>query len=193
PLAARDALRERVRALCPDRVDGVYPYLGRLMSLPLADEDGNAVRSLDAESLKYVTFRAVETVVERAARQRPLVVVCEDLHWADPTSIALLEQLLAVTDRAPLLLICVFRPETVHPCWRIKEAAARRYRHRHTDLWLDPLASDEGKMLVENLLHVENGDTELAKGAHPEPAEGLPGLLKRILDGCVSEIVHSLS
>ena len=43
-----------------------------------------------------------ETLIESVARQQgPLVVVCEDLHWADPTSLELLEQLLALTDRAP--------------------------------------------------------------------------------------------
>jgi hypothetical protein len=89
------------------------------------------------------------------ARQRPLVIVCEDLHWADPTSIELLEKLLPLTDRAPLLLLCVFRPETEHGCWRVKKTAARLYRHRHTDLWLDPLTAAESEMLVGNLLRVE--------------------------------------
>ena len=38
PSVVRDSLREWVRALCPDCVDDVYPYLGRVMSLPLGDE-----------------------------------------------------------------------------------------------------------------------------------------------------------
>ena len=83
----------------------------------------------------------------------------EDLHWADPTSLELLEELLALTDRAPLLLICLFRPETEYSCWRIKEIAARQYRHRHTDLWLDPLSTSESKNLVDNLLRVEGYDS----------------------------------
>jgi tetratricopeptide (TPR) repeat protein len=187
PHTARDALptrvRTRVQALCPKHAGEVAPYLVRLMALPLAEEDQHALRGLDGQSLQYLTFRAVEMLVENAAHEQPLVVVCEDLHWADPTSVALLEQLLAVTDRAPLLLICVFRPETAHPCWQIKETAARRYRHRHTDLWLDPLGAAEGETLVENLLRVSSLP---------------PGLRQRILDHAegnpfyVEEIIRSL-
>jgi class 3 adenylate cyclase/tetratricopeptide (TPR) repeat protein len=156
PTAVRDALRERVLALCADNVDEVYPYLGRLLSVPLEARDEEAVGVLAGESLKVITFRAVETLVEAAARQRPLVIACEDLHWADPTSLELLERLLALTDRVPLLFICVFRPETTLQAadggsWRIRETAARLYRHRHTDLWLDPLTAAESETLVGHL------------------------------------------
>jgi ABC-type oligopeptide transport system substrate-binding subunit/class 3 adenylate cyclase len=166
PLVVRDALRERVQALCPQRFDDVYPYLGRLMALPLATEDEATLRDLQGEKLKASTFRAVESLLEGAARQHPLVLVSEDLHWADATSIELLEGLLALTERAPLLFICVFRPETRHGCWRIRETAACLCRHRHIDLWLEPLSAAESEALVGNLLRVE--------GPRPEPVEGLP-------------------
>jgi oligopeptide transport system substrate-binding protein len=103
----------------------------------------------------------------------------------------LLEQLLALTDRALLLFICVFRPETKHGSWRVRETAARLYRHRHTDLWLDPLSAAESETLVGNLLRVGE--------ARPELAEGLPQKLKwRILSHAegnplyVEEIIRSL-
>ena len=152
PGTARDLLREWVRRQWPDRYDDVYPYLAWLMSLPLEADVEAALRGLGSKGLKVGAFRAVETLVGGAARERPLALVCEDLHWADPTSLELLEQLMALTDRVPLLFICVFRPETGHGCWRIKETAARRYRHRHTELWLEPLSPGESETLVGNML-----------------------------------------
>ncbi|MBC8249741.1 MAG: AAA family ATPase, partial [Anaerolineales bacterium] len=156
PEGVRAALEEQVRTLCPERFDDVYPYLARLTSLPLEDEVEATLRDLEGEQLKAGTFRAVEALIEYAANERPLVVVCEDMHWADSTSVELLEQLLALTDRAPLLIICVFHPQTEHSSWRIKETAARLYRHRHTDLWLDPLSAGESETLVGNLLQIED-------------------------------------
>lgn len=200
PAAICDALRERVRALCPQLFDDVYPYLGRLMSLPLETETEAIVRALEGESLKVGTFRAVETLVECAARQQPLVIVCEDLHWSAPTSIELLERLLALTDRAPLLLVCVFRPEREHGCWRVKETAARLYRHRHTDLWLDPLSASESDALVGNLLFsspVSTGEglpREL-QGCILDHAEGNPFYVEEILRSLMDSgaIVHDES
>jgi len=180
PVAVRDALQERVQALCPERFEGVYPYLGWLMSLPLEAKDEATVRDLEGESLKFNTFRAVETLIECAAGDCPLVLVCEDLHWADPTSMELLEQLLALTDRAPLLFIYVFRPETKHGSWRIKEIAARLYRHRHTDLWLDPLSAAESETLVGNLLRVEDLPQAL-KWRILSHAEGNPLYVEEII------------
>ena len=181
PVAVRDALRERVHSLCPDRLESVHPYLCRLMSLPMEAEAETKLGGLDGESLKFATFRAVENMIESTARQGPLILVCEDLHWADPTSLELLKQLLALTDRgSPLLLICVFRPEMEHGCWRIKETAARIYRGRHIDLWLDPLSTAESETLVGNLLHVEDLPQELS-GRVLSHAEGNPFFVEEII------------
>jgi predicted ATPase len=155
PIAVRETLRERVQALCPDRLDDVYLYLGRLLSLPLEEDAQARLRGLDGESLQYLTFRAIETVLTCAAARQPVAIVCEDLHWADPSSLALLQRLLSATERAPLLYVCVFRPLREHGCWQIRELAARDYPHSHTDLWLQPLSGDESAALVGNLLHVE--------------------------------------
>jgi class 3 adenylate cyclase/tetratricopeptide (TPR) repeat protein len=191
PVAVRDALWQEVQDLCADRLDDVYPYLGRLLSVPLTPEDEARLEYLEGEALKMGTFRAVETLVKCAATKRPLVLVCEDLHWADPTSIELLEKMLPLTDRVPLLFICAFRPETDHGCWRIKEAATRFYRHRHTDLWLDPLSARESRALVDNLLGLE--------GLSQKPAvSNVESVQCRILDHAggnpfyVEEIIRSL-
>ncbi len=174
PPAVHDALREQVHALCPDLFDQVYPYLVRLMSLTLEDEYETA-RNLQGESLKARIFAAVETLTESAAQQRPLVIVCEDLHWADTTSLALLKRLLALTDRVPLLLICAFRPDTEHNSWQIKETAARLYHHRYTDLWLAPLSRADSEVLADNLL----------RSAHPRLA-GIEGLSRELRDNILT-------
>ena len=165
PTAVRDALRQRVQELCPagapeaagtpDKVPGstdIYPFLARLMGLPLEAGDEAALRQAEDEHLKAATFRAVATFIERSAGQAPLVLACEDLQWADPTSLELLEQVLALTDRCALLLICIFRPLPEHGSWRIRETVARLYHHRHTDLWLRPLAAKESATLLGNLM-----------------------------------------
>jgi len=155
PVALRDALREWVRGLCPDSSDEVYPYLGRMMSLPLEDEVEARLVGLDAEALKFLTFRAMRRVVEAGAGQGPVVLVCEDLHWADASSLELLEHLLPVTDQASLLLICALRPYREHACWGLRNTASHLYHHRHTDVWLRPLSAADGEVLVGNLLEVE--------------------------------------
>jgi len=180
PATAQAALSNEVESRCPDSGQRIYPYLAQLMSLSLAPEHEALLRSIAGEALKSNTFRAVETMIECAAREHPLVLVCEDLHWADPTSLELLEQLLALMDRAPVLLVCAFRPHAGHACWHVRETAARLYRHRHTDLWLDPLSADESKTLVGNFLHVEVSSAELRERIL-DHAEGNPFYVEEII------------
>ncbi len=152
PQSVQQALQAKVQKLCPDDYDDVYPYLGWLMSLPLEDKTEERVRNLRGQGLKIATFSAVETLINSAADQQALIIVFEDLHWADPTSLELLERILSITDRTQLLLFLLFRPETEHGSWRIREIIARQYRHRHTDLWLAPLSLTQSEVLVDNIL-----------------------------------------
>jgi len=186
PVAVHKVLREQMQALCPQRFEIIYPYLGRLLSLPLGAKDEATLRDLEGERLKMGTFQAVENLIEGAARRCPVIVVCEDLHWADPTSIELLEQLLPLTERIPLLLICIFRPEKEHGCWRIRETAAQIYSDRHTDLRLDPLSAIESGMLVGNLLQVEALPQELWERILSR-AEGNPFYVEELIRSLIDD------
>jgi ABC-type oligopeptide transport system substrate-binding subunit/class 3 adenylate cyclase len=179
-------LQQQVEVLCPQHFDEVYPYLGRLMALRLEDQIAAKLDDMDGLELKAATFRAIETLIQCAASQQPLALVCEDLHWADPVSIELLERLLAVTDRAALLFICVFRPDPQHGSWRLREVAARQYRHRHTDLWLQPLSSSETHLLVGNLLRIEQLHPTLKQRIF-DAAEGNPFYIEEIIRSLIDQ------
>ena len=185
PVAVRNALRGRIQALCPHHFDTIYPYLGWLMSLPLEAEIEAMVQNLEGESLKLGVFRAASTLIEHTAQQWPLIVVCEDLHWADPTSIELLEQLLTLTLRMPLLLLCVFRPG--HSCRRIREIAAQFDHHHYTDLRLVPLSAAESETLLGNLLHHVQGLPHKLKWRILSHTEGNPLYVEEILRSLIDD------
>ncbi len=56
-------------------------------------------------------FWAVRKALERRRAGAPLVLVFEDIHWAEPTLLDLIEHLADWTRDAPLLLLCLARPE----------------------------------------------------------------------------------
>jgi ABC-type oligopeptide transport system substrate-binding subunit/class 3 adenylate cyclase len=186
PTEVRDVLREAVTRLCPESFDDVYPYLGRLMSLPLEAETQVPLKRLNGKELKAKTFGALEMVLAGAADEHPLVAVCEDLHWADPTSIEVLEQLLPLTGRASLLMMCVFRLDKEHGSWRLRETAAREYGYRHTDLWLERLSAAESETLVRNLLRLEALPQEL-RARILSQAEGNPLYAEEIIRSLIDE------
>src|SRR5207249_10734822 len=94
---------------------------------------------------------AVIRFCEALAAQRPLVLVLDDVHWAEPTLLDLVEQL-AVRARGPIFVLCLGREELLEDRPSFLADAAR--------IVLDPLSADETGALLEQLL-----------GGRPRPAE----------------------
>ena len=62
------------------------------------------------DSTNWQILQSTQNFILAKTRQTPLVLVWEDLHWADPSSLGLLEALLPLTQNCQLLLFLVYRP-----------------------------------------------------------------------------------
>ena len=132
------------------------PLVATMLGVPIPEEDDHLVRYLQPPQVRERIFGAVRQLVETKAETRPTVLVFEDLHWSDPTSLELLEALMPVTDRARLMIIALLRPVTQEPAWRFHEIAARDYTPRYTSIALEPLDEETSRALVGNLLQIED-------------------------------------
>ena len=67
----------------PDEVDQTLPYFGRLLGLELPPALADSVRVLSDEAFGRQTLRAWRRLFTGLTGRQPLVLVCEDWHWAD--------------------------------------------------------------------------------------------------------------
>ena len=84
-----------------------WPVLARMMGLA----GGTGPARLSPEELQRATFSAMASVVSRLVAIGPTVLVLEDLHWADPTSLRLSTELAALVQDGPLLVLATRRPD----------------------------------------------------------------------------------
>ncbi len=103
---------------------------------------------------------AVRRLLEALARRTPLVVVLEDIHWAEPALLDLLELLPDTVRDAPVFLLCNARPDLLEerPRWEVSLA-------------LGPLTAGESDLLIDGLL----GETELPGPLRARVAEAAEG------------------
>lgn len=94
-------------------LNGDLPLLADLLSLAGTGSIPNP--ELTPQRKKEKTFNLLLRGLEVVARQQPLLMVFEDVHWIDPTSRELLDLTLARIERLPVLLIATFRPEFLPP------------------------------------------------------------------------------
>jgi class 3 adenylate cyclase/tetratricopeptide (TPR) repeat protein len=153
----------KLRAVLPGR--GSDLIVGRLAGL-LGDAGAQpAVQEL---------FWAIRKLLEQLAAQRPVVVVFDDLHWAEQTFLQLIEYLADWAGPAPLLLVCLARGELLeaHPDWSAPRPNAELVP-------LQPLNEEETRQLVAGLV-----DGKVDPGAQARIssfAEGNPLFVEEML------------
>ncbi len=187
--AARHAPEPHLSELLRTRLDEVMgpaspnalPYLEHLLSLPLSDKQAAArLRALDADRLRQQIFLAVREYLLAEAACQPLLLVLEDLHWADEVSLGLLSALLEIVHQAPVLIVGLGRPDSDGPVAALTERARQRLGDRFTHLPLEPLALVESQQLLGELLTLP----QLPDGLRDQilaRAAGVPFYLEEIL------------
>jgi hypothetical protein len=112
----RDRLRERVALHVPAAdVAMTTEFLGEICNVPFESEGRPALRAArsDAPLMSNQLRAAFERFVVAEAAAQPLLLVVEDLHWADPLSVAYLQKVAAHTGAGSLVLFALSRPEGV--------------------------------------------------------------------------------
>jgi len=130
----------RGRALSYGEGITYWPLIEILAQLGI--DAGEAIRSSEAD-----TQLATRALLERMAEERPLVLVLDDLQWAEPPLLDLIEHLADWSREAPIFLLCIARPELldVRPGWGGGKLNA-------SSILLEPLGSTEAIALADELL-----------------------------------------
>jgi class 3 adenylate cyclase/tetratricopeptide (TPR) repeat protein len=120
-------------------------------------------------------FWAVRRLLETVAQERPVIVAFDDLQWAEPTFLDLVEHLAEWTRNAPVLLVGLARPELLdeRPTWGGGKLNA-------TTILLEPLRDTDVGQLVENLLGPGDVAGEIHRTLHVA-GEGNPLFVEEML------------
>jgi class 3 adenylate cyclase/tetratricopeptide (TPR) repeat protein len=137
---------------------------------------GAALSQLGPGPLQQATFSAVSELISRLTFHGPTVLVLEDLHWADPTSLRLSEQLFSLTKERPLLLVLTRRPEPDQGVIALEGAISAAPGLTLRELQLAPLGLIAEQDLARALLGP--GTPAEIVGAVSQGAEGNPLFLE---------------
>ncbi|HEX9042951.1 MAG TPA: AAA family ATPase [Trebonia sp.] len=176
---AADQPAERVRAALAGALThlmgntNLLGPLAHVMGLPQratpGQDEGQARRKTGPEEQQRQAFAAIRALVTRFTAVAPAVLVLEDLHWADPTSLRLTAELAGLAASRPLLLLATTRPG---------ELPVRGLSSAH-EIRLRPLGEAAAGALATSLIGQVSGPEVLA--ATLADAEGNPLFLEERL------------
>jgi class 3 adenylate cyclase/tetratricopeptide (TPR) repeat protein len=167
---APDAARDKIAA-------PVRGGEGEAVAERLAQAIGQAEATAPAEEIGW----AFRKLLEALARQRPVVAVFDDVQWAEPTLLDLIDHLADWSREAPILAVAIARQELldVRSGWAGGKDNA-------TTLRLEPLPGEACEVLVENLLGMALLPG-VAKSRIAEAAEGNPLFVEQVLSMLIDD------
>ncbi|MGD9894664.1 MAG: adenylate/guanylate cyclase domain-containing protein, partial [Dehalococcoidia bacterium] len=165
--------------MLPPAPVGAGTALAEMLGLTLSEQERDRLGRLDENALRGQLFLAVRDLLRAQTATQPLVLLLEDLHWADEASFDLLRFIAELTGRQPLLLIGTYRSDatTVADALPSREALVGAYR---LHLELAPLTEGECRTLAGAII----GDDEQMMPVREllvEQAGGNPFYLEEIL------------
>jgi predicted ATPase len=143
------------------------PVLGNLLGYPVAETPLS--NSLTAEQRHQRAYDLIEELVWIAARQQPLALVIDNVHWADASSFVLVDWLAQAASGLPLLLVLSYRPNTL---------SAEPWRSAGLILSLGDLWREQSTLLAASILGAMPSNTLMAV---LEQAQGNPLFITELI------------
>lgn len=187
---ANRRLQDELMELLPDQLMTVQPYLAYLLELPLNAEASQHLKYLDPQVLQRRIVKAMQIYIASLTKQLPVVMIWDDLHWADPSSLDLLGVLLPQTEHLALMQVLIFRPRHNQTLSAFQE----KINQAQITLKLQPLSPEESHQLIINLLG-NDGLPADTRQLIVRKAEGNPFFIEEVIrslidGGTVTRMEH---
>lgn len=181
-----DKLQTAIRSVCPEEVNEIVPFLATLMGIKLSGRYAQRVKGIEGEALQKLIRKNTRALFNRAAEKTPLVMIIEDLHWADASSIELLESLFRLAETQRILFINVFRPKYAQTGERIIKNIREKRSLYYVEITLEPLNEKIGETLIANMLNVSPGHHAIF-GQIVRRASGNPFFIEEVVRSLIDE------
>jgi class 3 adenylate cyclase/tetratricopeptide (TPR) repeat protein len=151
---AFDRLQAAVRRLFPEEYGEILPFVATLMGMKLSGRHAERLKGIEGEPLKKLITKSVRNLLAKAAEVSPLVIAGEDLHWADTSSIELMESLFRLAEPHRVVFLNLFRPGYKETGDRIVNSLKETGQVYYVEIVLEPLSRKLSEALVRNMLRI---------------------------------------
>jgi hypothetical protein len=184
--AALSKLETAVRQIYPEEMHELLPFVATLMGMKLSGRHAERVKGIEGEALEKLILKNVRELLIKATELSPLVIVTEDMHWADTSSIELIESLFRLAETHRILFVNVFRPGYKEIGDRIVETIKESLPVYYVEIVLKPLDEQMSETLINNMLKIR-GLQHAFIDRIVERASGNPFFIEEVVRSFIDE------
>jgi serine/threonine protein kinase/tetratricopeptide (TPR) repeat protein len=183
---AIDKLKRAIKKYYPEGADEVYPFISTLMGMKMSEEHAERIRGIEGEALEKLILKNLRDLFEKISKSKPLVIILEDIHWADQTSIKFLESLYRLAENNPILFVNVLRPDYKDTSEPLIRTVQNRYKEYYSEIVLESLDERQAGILIDNLLKIK-GLSPGIKDIIIRKAGGNPFFIEEVVRSFIDE------
>jgi class 3 adenylate cyclase/tetratricopeptide (TPR) repeat protein len=183
---ALSKLEGAMHAVLAEETDEIFPFVATLMGMRVTGGHAERIEGIEGEALEKVMLKSMRELLRKLAARHPLVLVFEDVHWADRSSIQLLEVLFRLVENDQILFVNVFRPDTEGTGAHVLQVTQAAYANRLTSIHLERLSEKEADQLIQNLLKTPDVPHS-ARALIRQKAEGNPFFIEEVVRSLIDD------
>ncbi|HEY2979787.1 MAG TPA: adenylate/guanylate cyclase domain-containing protein [Anaerolineales bacterium] len=164
---------------CCNLPGGDLPFLEAMLAVE-SRASLDELMGYEGEALVQRISDAASGYVCAASRQNPLVIVFDDLHWADPASLRMLSDTAKLVGQNPMLFVCMLRPDREAGSWGMVEGLREKLGPSFHEIQLEPLPPEKTNTLLSNLLGLQELPPPVL-ALIMEKAEGNPFFVEELI------------
>ena len=153
--AALGKLETAVRGVCREDVYEILPFVATLMGMKLSGRYAERIKGIEGEALEKLILKNVRDLLIASAKLTPLVLVMEDFHWADTSTMELVVSLFRLVETQSILFVNVARPDYKESLNRAIETIKEKLPVYHVEIELEPLDKGMSETLITNMLNIK--------------------------------------
>ncbi|MBK5108213.1 MAG: AAA family ATPase, partial [Anaerolineales bacterium] len=173
----RNKVEHNFASLSLEKQRGITNTVEILLTAHQEPDDGATPGK--GEALKREIFASMLDIWSIKAGEKPLILVLDDLHWADHASVELTNHLFQLVEQVPIMFVCAFRPHRDSAAWQLREDAAHFGDHS-LEILLEPLTENDSNQLVDNMLQISDLPADL-RLAILKKSEGNPFFIEEVV------------
>ncbi|NQW19707.1 MAG: AAA family ATPase [Chloroflexi bacterium] len=133
-----------------------------------------------AEAIKTDLFQVVIPAFVQATKNRPTIVIFDDLQWSDDASMELIIHMLDIIVDTQMMIVLAYRPDPQSPAQQVRKVAQSKFAGRYTEFVIEPLNIEHTNQLITELLHIQDIPIE-ARELVLRKAEGNPYFVEEVV------------
>jgi class 3 adenylate cyclase/tetratricopeptide (TPR) repeat protein len=184
-------LREVIKGIFGKADEEILPFLAILLGMKLTGVHARRTEGIEGEALNRLILKSIKDLLVRATEQTPLVIVNEDLHWADQSSIDLLESLFRLVETCRIVFINLFRPgyqETGDRLAKTLKQSPNKRPMDYVEVVLEPLSENMSQALICDMLPLPEFKHSLGTSI-VERTGGNPFFIEEVVRSLIDEQV----